>query len=138
MKNCIGIKKKGTLYFNHSKLPSKRTVMHRMGVKSKSFAGNMVARMYDYYFADAVNFNIEFRKYYKKEYDSITEYMEQHYNILHEDVESMAAGSYSMKRCTQDSIERNVETLNYDDAFKNAFSIAVGGLIDEDQDGIYY
>ena len=109
-----------------------------MGVKSKSFAGNMVARMYDYYFADAVNFNIEFRKYYKKEYDSITEYMEQHYNILHEDVESMAAGSYSMKRCTQDSIERNVETLNYDDAFKNAFSIAVGGLIDEDQDGIYY
>ena len=29
-------------------------------------------------------------------------------------------------------------TLNYDESFKKAFSKAVGGLEDEDQDGIYY
>lgn len=138
MKKHVGIKKEGNLYFDNSRLPCKWTVMHRMGVKSKSFAGNMVSRMYEYYFTGAVNFKKEFCKYYKKEYKSIIEYMEQHYNISHEDAEIMAIGSYSMKRCAQDSIERNIEILNYDSTFKNAFSEAVGGIIDEDQDGVYY
>ena len=43
-----------------------------------------------------------------------------------------------MKECSRRSIERNIETLNYDESFKNAFSKAVGGLEDEDQDGFYY
>lgn len=138
MNDYIGTKKEGILYFDNSRLPCKWTVMHRMKVRSKSFAGNMVARMYDYYFSGAVNFNKEFHKYYNKEYESITEYMEQHYNISHEDAQIMAAGSYSMKNCTQQSIERNIETLNYDSALKNAFYKAVGGINDEDQDRIYY
>ena len=50
----------------------------------------------------------------------------------------MAEGNYSMKECYRRSIERNIETLNYDESFKNAFSKAVGGLKDEDQDGVYY
>lgn len=138
MNNYVGIKKEGILYFDNSKLPCKWIVMHRMGVKSKSFAGNMVSRLYDYYFAGAVDFYKEYCNFYSKEYESIMEYMEQHYNISHKDAEIMAIGSYSMKRCTRDSIERNIETLNDDAAFKEAFSVAVGGLIDEDQDRIYY
>lgn len=43
-----------------------------------------------------------------------------------------------MKNCTQQSIERNIETLNYDSALKNAFYKAVGGINDEDQDRLYY
>lgn len=138
MKNCVGIKKRGVLYFDNSKLPCKRVVMHRMGVKLGSFAGNMISRMYDYYFTGAVNFNEEFYTYYDKEYESISEYMEQHYNILHEDAVIMANGSYSMKKCTWESIERNIDVLNYDSAFKEAFSVAVGGIIDEDSDRVYY
>ena len=50
----------------------------------------------------------------------------------------LAEGNYSMKECSRCSVERNIETLNYDESFKKAFSKAVGGLEDEDQDGIYY
>ena len=34
--------------------------------------------------------------------------------------------------------EKVILTLNYDESFKKAFSKAIGGLEDEDQDGIYY
>ena len=43
-----------------------------------------------------------------------------------------------MKNCVRDSVERNIENINYDKELKNAFSNAIGGLIDEDTDGIYY
>lgn len=43
-----------------------------------------------------------------------------------------------MKECSIRSIERNVETLNYDDEIKRMFSDAVGGIEDEDPDGLYY
>ena len=50
----------------------------------------------------------------------------------------MSKGSFSMKNCVRDSVERNIENINYDKELKNAFSNAIGGLIDEDTDGIYY
>ena len=43
-----------------------------------------------------------------------------------------------MKECSHRSIERNIEKLNYDENFKIAFSKAVGGLEDEDKNGVYY
>ena len=65
-------------------------------------------------------------------------FIEEHFNIEHEDAIKLATGNYSMKECSRRSMERNIETLNYDESFKNAFSKAVGGLEDEDQDGFYY
>lgn len=109
-----------------------------MGVKRRTFAGNMVARLYDFYFGKAIDFNKEYRKYYKKEYSTLVDYMEQHYNVSHEDAVFMAQGSFSMKNCFCDSVERNIETVCYDKNLMNAFSEAVGGLVDEDSDGVYY
>ena len=64
--------------------------------------------------------------------------MEQHHNISHDNALFMSKGSFSMKNCVRDSVERNIENINYDKELKNAFSNAIGGLIDEDTDGIYY
>ena len=138
MKNNIAYKKGGILYFNNSVLPSKRIVMKRMGVKRRTFAGNVVSRLYDFYFQGALDFNKDFRKYYKKEYASIVDYMEQHHNISHDNALFMSKGSFSMKNCVRDSVERNIENINYDKELKNAFSNAIGVLIDEDTYGIYY
>lgn len=112
--------------------------MKRMGVKRNTFAGNMVSRMYDYYFQGAINFRKEYRNYYRKEFDSLEKFIQEHFNIELDCAKKLAEGNYCMKACSRSSIERNIETLNYDEHFKLAFSKAVGGLKDEDQDGICY
>ena len=49
-------KKDGRIYFRKKDIPYKRYVMKRMGVKKNTFAGNMISRVYDYYFYGAINF----------------------------------------------------------------------------------
>ena len=128
----------GRIYFRQKDIPPKEKVMKTLGVKKKKYAGNMISRMYDYYFQGAINFRREYRKYYRKEFCSLEKFIEEHFNIECDDAKKLAEGNYSMKECSRRSIERNIETLNYDEYIKNAFSKAVGGLEDEDQDGIYY
>lgn len=128
----------GRVYFRQKDIPCKRRVLKRLGVKKNTFAGNMIARVYDYYFQGAINFRKEYRKFYRKEYDSVEKFIEEHFNIECNEAIKLVAGNYSMKECSQRSIERNIETLNYDESFKIAFSKAVGGFQDEDQNGVYY
>ncbi len=112
--------------------------MKMLGVKKKTFAGNMISRVYDYYFQGAINFRKEYKKYYRREFCSLHKFIEERFNIEYNEAKKLADGNYSMKDCSRRSIERNIETLNYDENFKRAFSKAVGGLKDEDQDGFYY
>lgn len=131
-------KKDGKIYLRNKDIPRKAQVMRKLGVKKNTFAGNMISRVYDYYFDGTLNFRKEYQKYYKKEFSSVEEFIEEHFNIEHDEAVRLAVDDYSMKDCSSRSIERNIETLNYDESFKKAFSEVVGGLEDEDQDGIYY
>lgn len=128
----------GRIYFRQKDIPHKRRVMKALGVKKNTFAGNMISRVYDYYFQGAINFRKEYRRYYRKEFSSVDKFIQEHFNIECDDAKKLAEGNYSMKECSRRSIERITETLNYDESFKNAFLKAVGGLEDEDQDGVYY
>ena len=131
-------KKDGKIYMRRKDVPRKSQVMKKLGVKKNTFAGNMISRVYDYYFGGALNFRKEYQRYYRKEFSSVVEFIEEHFNIESEEAIKLAADDYSMKNCSSRSIERNIETLNYDESFKKAFSEVVGGLVDEDQDGVYY
>lgn len=131
-------KKDGKVYFRIKNIPRKSQLMKKLGVKKNTFAGNMISRVYDYYFDGALNFRKEYRRYYRKEFGSVEEFIEEHFNIVHNEAIKLAMDDYSMKNCSSRSIERNIETLNYDESFKKAFSEAVGGLDDEDSDRIYY
>lgn len=128
----------GRIYFRQKDIPCKRRVMKAMGVKKNTFAGNMISRVYDYYFQGAINFRREYKKYYQKEFCSLEKFIEERFNIEYDKARKLAEGDYSMKECSRRSIERNLETLNDDENFKNAFSKAVGGFEYEDPDGIYY
>ena len=136
--NNIAYKIKGILYFDSKALPGKKVVLKRMGVRCNTFAGNIISRLYDFYFKGALNFNKDYHKYYKREYRTIVDYMEQHHNISHENAVLMSKGSFSMKNCSLDSIELSFMFINEDENIVNAFSEAVGGIIDEDSDGFYY
>lgn len=136
--NPVAYIKSGAIFFQEKRVPKKRKVMNYLGVKPRTFAGNLVYRLYDYYFAGAVNFKKEYKRYYKKEFDSVEQFIEEHFNLWQCDAVCLAKGDYSMKECSRKSIERNIETINYDRWFKTAFSEAVGGIRDEDEDGVYY
>lgn len=138
MKDSLCYKSGGRIFFPADRLPKKCKVLRTLGVRKNTFAGNMVSRMYDYYFSGAVDFCEEYRKYYRHEFLSLEKYIEERYNIERELAKKYAIGHYCMKECSIYSIERNVETLNYDKEFKRKFSEAVGGIEDEDSDGIYY
>lgn len=137
MKEALCYKSEGRIFFPVDCLPKKRNVLKMLGVKKGTFAGNMVSRMYDYYFAGAIDFKKEYHRYYRFEFSSLEEYIEERFNVDVERGKKYAAGHYCMKDCTR-SIERNIESLNYDKNFKSKFSEAVGGIDDEDSDGIYY
>ena len=131
-------KHEGKVFFDRKRIPRKRSVIKSLGVKKNSFAGNMVSRLYDYYFKGAEVFRKEYRKYYKNEFETMVEFLEQRYDLERREAEKYAKGDYAMTSCSRMSIERNIETLNYDEDLKKTFSDAVGGLIDEDSDGFYY
>ena len=138
MKEFLCYKSEGRIFFPAGRLPKKGKVLRMLGVKKKTFAGNMVSRMYDYYFSGFVDFCKEYRKYYNHEFPSLEEYIEERYNIDPGLAKKYAKGRYCMNECSRRSIDRNIETLNYDEEFKRKFSEAVGGIEDEDSDGIYY
>lgn len=138
MGKSLCYKSHGNIFFPIDEIPTKREVMRRLGVKNKTFAGDMISRMYDYYFDGAVDFAKEYKKYYSKEFDRLEDYIEEHYNIDRKSAEIYAMKHYAMKQCSKRSIEWNIETLNYDSEFKMLFAEAVGGIVDEDPDGVYY
>lgn len=106
----------GRIFFKHKDVPCKRRVMKTLGVKKNTFAGNMISRVYDYYFQGAINLKKEYRKYYRKEFCSVEKFIEEHFNIELDDAKKLAEGNYSMKECSRCSVERNIETLNYDES----------------------
>lgn len=128
----------GKIYFPRSAIPKKHVVLRRLGVKHNTFAGDMISRMYDYYFDGAIDFVSTYKKYYSKEFDSAAQFIEERFNITPELASVYAKHHYSMKNCNIQSIERIIETLNYDEDFRKLFSEAVGGIQDEDPNGIYY
>lgn len=138
MSTPICYKAFGKIYFPRSRIPKKHIVLRRLGAKRNTFAGNMISRMYDYYFNGAIDFVSTYKKYYSKEFDSAAQFIEERFNIAPEKALHYAEYHYSMKDCSVQSIERHIETLNYDKEFRKMFSDAIGGIEDEDPNGVYY
>lgn len=131
-------KSQGRFFFPKDKIPKKNVVMNKLGVENNTFAGNMISRLYDYYFKDATNFRKEYKKYYSKEFPTIEQYIEEHFNIEPNLAEKYARDNYCIKECSRRTVERNVTTLNMDSEFKSLFAETVGGIDDEDKNGLYY
>lgn len=131
-------KNNGLIFFNNTTLPCKTIVLYRMGVKRKSYAGNIVSRLYDFYFKGAINLNREYRLYYKKEYMSFIDFIEQHHNIEHDLAVYLSNGHFSIKRYSYRSIDSNICRLEESKSISEAFLKAIGGIKDEDSDGFYY
>lgn len=117
----------GRIFFQESKLPSKFQIIKKLGVRQNSYAGNLVSRVYDYYFYGALNFKREYQLYYQKEFSSLERFIEEHFNIGYDKAITLAEGNYSMKEYSSKSFDKNIEIMNYDKEFKCAFVAAIEG-----------
>lgn len=128
------------IYFRQKDIPSKKQLLKIMGVKKNTFAGNMISRIYDYYFHGAITLRKEYNKYYRNEFSSLAKFIQERYNIESDKAEEFAAeGNYSIKDYSMYSLDKNIiATFKCDENFINAFYKAIGGVEIEDSNGIYY
>lgn len=69
------------IFFERKVVGSVRNLISRYGVKSNSYAGEVIKSLYYYYFGDAVCVNKEYIKFYKNEFLDLDTYLECHMGI---------------------------------------------------------
>lgn len=125
------------VFCKRENIPSKGKILRKLGIRKGSYIWNVVARFYDYFFENLINFNKEYKQFYKHEFSSCAEFIEERYNIEKLDAQRYALENYWFKDLSK-SVERNVSNLNRDYRFANKFWKLIGGYCIESSDGLYY
>lgn len=119
------------LFFNKAEICSRNRLIKLYGVKKRSYAGNVVMRVYDSYFGNAINIKKEFSKYYKKEFKTCEQFLVCRFNMTEE---------LAKKVCNEKTHYVDLEwkgdqiwySFSYDDELKKQFWRFVGGIEYED------
>lgn len=77
------------IYFNRSKKYKKSYFYKILGFYPKSYFGQVIARIYDFYFKNAKLLKKDFKKYYKKEFASFDEYLNKKHNLFNNEIEKL-------------------------------------------------
>lgn len=74
------------LFFSKSKDFSKAKFFEIAKVKPKSYISSLVNKKYEHYFENALSLNLEYKSYYKKEFRSFNEYLNQRYCLFDNEI----------------------------------------------------
>lgn len=125
------------IFFEKKVVGSARKLICRYGVKYKSYAGEVLERIYHYYFGDAVDVNKEYKKFYKKEFDNLDMYLECHMGIP-ESVRGKLSAKKLLCVNLDDKGQRIGDSFYYDDGLREQFWNMVGGIENENSSGLRY
>ena len=125
------IKANGYCFFDRNCIGNKRKMQKYYGVKSKTYAGKTVGRIYDQYFANAHSVSKLYRKYYRKEFPSCKDYLICRFNLNQNLAEEIVGKDLY---CTNMKIKRDQisYSFEYDDDLVEIFKNYVGGVRNED------
>ncbi len=126
------------IFFEKKIVGSVRRLIRRYGVKRKSYAGDVLERLYYYYFGDAVDIKKEYKRFYKNEFDNIDMYLECHMCIP-----ERVRGKLSAKKILCVNLEGKGQHIGDsfyydDDGLKELFWNMVGGVENENSSGLRY
>ena len=136
-RNSICLIRGQRVFFKKKRIPSKRSVMKKMGVKRKSYAGSLISRVYDHYFKDAVDFSRIYRSYYKHEFNNKSTFIQERYNIEPEISNRIVKENLCMKEMGI-HVEGTLGTLLEDPEIERLFLDAIGGVKDENTSWLYH
>ena len=75
-------KRSDNIYIIHIKKNiSKCKFLKKIKVKSNCFGGLLFSRIYDSFFSEIIDLNLEYRKYHNCEYNTFNEFLQKKYNI---------------------------------------------------------
>jgi hypothetical protein len=104
------------IFYNKSFCLKKSYFFKSLGIKPRSYIGQIISRIHDYYFKNSILLKKEFKKYYQKEYFSFKDYLDKKHNLF----------------------QNEINELNYNTAYYSEKLIAerfkVCGLLDDDFD----
>ena len=123
----MNIKCQNYLFFNKKEVGSRRKILNIYKVKKKSYAGNVILRIYNYYFGDSKNVKREYEIYYSKEFSNYKDYLICRFNISNElaDTISKENMNYVDLDWKGDQVG---ESFSYEDKLKEQFWRFVGGI----------
>ena len=126
------------IFFDKKSVCSVSRLIRRYGVKRKSYAGEVLERIYYYYFGDAVNIKKEYKKFYKNEFDNVDMFLECHMGIPERVRRKLSAKRILFVNL--DGKGQHIGDSFYydDDGLKEQFWNMVGGLENENSSRLRY
>lgn len=127
----MNMKYKDYFFFQKETVKSKRKLLKHFGIRRNTYAGNVVKRLHDYFYKNAIDLKREYRKYYRKEFGDYKEYLMCRLNMP-EHVAQQLCNEHSCYVNLKWKGEHPGDYFEYDDALKMKFWEFVGGLEIED------
>lgn len=125
------------VFFDRKVVGSVCKLIRKYGVKKRSYAGEVLQRVYHYCFGDAVNLEKEYKKYYRAEYDNVDQYLECHLGVP-KSVRDRLSSNKIFYVNLSDKGEHIGDSFLYDDGLKEQFWNMVGGVENENPSGLHY
>lgn len=118
-------------FYIKSRKNRKRKAYTYFGVEKKSYFGRLVSRIYDYYCLGATNLFREYKKYYRKEFDSFDSFLEKRYNLFPNEIEQVNSKQLMYKEI-RDGSDSHIKTLiDEDEHFLKSLEEFLGGVYNE-------
>lgn len=123
----MNLKFNNYLFFNKKDVGTKNRLLRLYGVKRNSYAGKVLARIYDSYFGKPISIKKEFSKYYKREFPCCEQYLVCRFNMPEELAKRICdEKQYYVHLDWQE--EQPGLSFSYDEELKMQFWEFVGGL----------
>lgn len=105
--------------------------LHFLGVKPKTYIGNVFGRLFDYYFKNSVQLYKEYKNSYKKEFSSFEEYLRNKHNLNDKEIKALKNKSSYYKHF-ENIPGGTPENLLFYEEVKDRVYDFFGGLKNED------
>lgn len=121
------IRTNGYCFFNRTSIGSENKLKKFFGVKSNSYAGKTIARLYNYFFGNAFKIKKHYKKYYRKEFSSCKDFLVCKYNLSEPLAWEIIKNDLY---CTNMGlkIDEIIYSFNHDTELMNLFKEYVGGI----------
>ena len=100
-------------YFIKNENINKEKLIRTLCIKPQSYIAWVFSRLFDYYFSDSVNIVLEYKSFYKKEFDSLDHYLKDKHNLRTAERRIMGCRKSFYKNLGMEP-ERNIQSLSED------------------------
>jgi len=105
------------IYFNKSGRLKKSFFFKFLGINPRSYIGQIISRIHDYYFINSISLKNDYINYYKNEYNSFKEYLDKRHNLFQNEINMLKynAAYFSEKHIAEQYKVDGLLDNDYDD-----------------------